>query len=338
VPAEAGANQRNRSSSTATFLAAAVLSAALLWGCGADRRVRVIKLAHVLNIDHPVHQGMVFLAERVHEKSGGRMRVDIYPGGQLGQERELIELLQIGSLAMTKVSSAPLESFVPEMKIFGIPYVFRDEDHRWTVLNGPIGRRLLLAGQDYFLRGMCYYDAGSRSFYTKDRPIHSPGDLKGLKIRVMKSITSVQMVQSLGGSATPISWGELYTSLQQGVVDGAENNPPSFFTSRHYEVCKYYSLDEHTSPPDILLMSTVVWQALSQEEKGWLQQAVDESVFHQRKLWKEATRRSLDAVREAGVEIIRPDKASFLESVKEMHDSYRGTVIHDLIEEIGNIR
>jgi tripartite ATP-independent transporter DctP family solute receptor len=315
-----------------------LLVLALFSACRRDRHVRVIKLAHVLNIDHPVHKGMLFLARRVGEKSGGRMRVDIYPGGQLGQERDLIELLQIGSLAMTKVSSAPLESFVPEMKIFGIPYVFRDEEHRWKVLTGPIGRRLLLAGQDYYLRGMCYYDAGSRSFYTKDKPIRSPDDLRGLKIRVMKSITSVQMVQSLGGSATPISWGELYTALQQGVVDGAENNAPSFHTSRHYEVCKYYSLDEHTSPPDILLMSTVVWKRLDADERGWLQEAVDESVIHQRRLWKEATEEALAEVQKAGVTILRPDKGPFLDAVKAMHESYRGTSIHDLIKEIRDIR
>ena len=214
------------------------------------------------------------------------MRLDIYPGGQLGAERDLIELLQIGSLAMTKVSSAPLEAFVPEMKIFGIPYVFRDKDHRWKVVNSDLGKQLLLAGEKYFLRGMCYYDAGSRSFYTIDKPIKTPKDLEKMKIRVMKSITSVKMVKALGGSATPIPWGELYTSLQQGVVDGAENNAPSFYLSRHYEVCKYYSLDEHTAVPDILLMSTVVWNNLSPEEQKLLQAAVDESVDYQKILWK----------------------------------------------------
>ncbi len=309
-----------------------------LFGCGEVNKVKVVKLAHVLDTTHPVHQGMAYMAERVIEKSGGRMRVDIYPGGQLGQERDLIELLQIGSLAMTKVSTAPLESFVPEMKIFGIPYIFRDEEHRWKVFQGPIGKKLLLAGEDYFLRGMCYYDAGSRSFYTKERPIHSPADLPGLKIRVMKSITSVKMVQALGGSATPIPWGELYTALQQGVVDGAENNPPSFYLSRHYEVCKFYSLDEHTAVPDILLMSTVVWNSLSQDEQKWLQEAVDESVEKQKILWKEASENALKEVQKAGVEVIYPDKKPFREAVRAMHESYKGTSIYDLIKEIEKIK
>jgi tripartite ATP-independent transporter DctP family solute receptor len=311
-----------------------LLSVWNLFGCGEVKKVKVVKLAHVLDTTHPVHQGMAYMAKKVIEKSGGRMRVDIYPGGQLGQERDLIELLQIGSLAMTKVSTAPLESFVPEMKIFGIPYVFRDEEHRWKVFQGDIGKRLLLAGEDYFLRGMCYYDAGSRSFYTKERPIYSPADLPGLKIRVMKSITSVKMVQALGGSATPIPWGELYTALQQGVVDGAENNPPSFYLSRHYEVCKFYSLDEHTAVPDILLMSTVVWNSLSQEEQKWLQEAVDESVEKQKILWKEASENALREVQKAGVAVIQPDKKPFKDAVREMHESYKGTSIYDLIKEI----
>jgi len=310
----------------------------VVFGCQSESRVRVLKLAHVLDPGHPVHRGMVYMAERVHEKSGGRMRVDIYPSGQLGQERDLIELLQIGSLAMTKVSTAPLEAFVPEMKIFGLPYVFRDDEHRWKVLNGEIGKRLLLAGEKFFLRGMCYYDAGSRSFYTKNVPIHSPADLKGLKIRVMNSPTSFAMIQALGGSATPIPWGELYTALQQGVVDGAENNPPSFYLSRHYEVCKYYSLDEHTSVPDIVLMSTVVWQSLSPQEQQWLQEAIDESVEYQKKLWQEASAKALREVQEAGVQIIYPDKRPFQQAVQEMLASYKGTSIYELIQAIQSIQ
>lgn len=320
------------------FLSILLILSAILFSCQDKSSVKVLKLAHVLDASHPVHKGMVYMAGKLVEKSQGKMRVDIYTSGQLGGERDLIELLQIGSLAMTKVSTAPLEAFVPEMKIFGIPYVFRDDEHRWKILNGPIGQKMLLSGEDYFLRGMCYYDAGSRSFYTKERLIKSPADLAGLKIRVMKSITAVKMVQSLGGSATPIPWGELYTSLQQGVVDGAENNPPSFYLSKHYEVCKYYSLDEHTAVPDILLMSTVVWNSLDAQQQQWVQEAIDESVEYQKKLWKEASDDALRAVQEAGVEVIYPDKTPFRQSVREMHESYRGTSIYDLIKEIDAVQ
>ncbi|MEA3288383.1 MAG: TRAP transporter substrate-binding protein [Candidatus Marinimicrobia bacterium] len=305
-----------------------------LVSCSQDQDVKIIKLAHGLDPSHPVHQAMEYMAERLTEKSAGQMQLDIYPSGQLGAERELIELLQIGSLAMTKVSASPMESFVLEMKLFSIPYVFSSEAHLWQILQGPIGQDILLAGQDFRLRGLGYFDAGSRSFYTKETPIHSPTDLQGLKIRVMKSLTAVKMVQALGGSATPISWGELYTALQQGVVDGAENNPPSFFLSKHYEVCKYYSLDEHTSVPDILLISTVVWESLSSQQQTWLQEAVNESVTYQRRLWKKSTDHALAELVKAGVQIIQPEKVNFQQSVKDMHESYRGTAIYDLIQEI----
>jgi len=305
-----------------------------LVGCQPQSKVKVLKLAHALDINHPVHKGMVYMAEKVAEKSNGCMRIDIYPSEQLGSERELVELLQIGSLAMTKVSTSPLEGFIPEMKVFSIPYIFRDEEHLWKVLKGDIGKRLLAAGEEYYLKGMCYYDAGSRSFYTKEFPIEEPEDLEGLKIRVQKSLTSVKMIQALGGSATPISWGELYTALQQGVVDGAENNPPSFFLSKHYEVCKYYSLDEHTSVPDILIMSTIVWNSLTPQEQQWVQTAVDESVDYQRELWKEGSEHALAEVQKAGVKVIHPDKTPFQDQVQSMYEIYRGQSVYQIMKDI----
>ncbi len=298
----------------------------------------MLKLGHGLDVGHPVHLAMVHMVDQVAALSGGQMRIDIYPGGQLGEERELIEMLQIGSLAMTKVSASPLESFVPEMKVFSVPYVFRSQAHLWRVLEGEIGRGLLRAGEPFYLRGLCYYDAGPRSFYTRGRAVRTPADLDGLKIRVQKSITSTRMVQALGGSATPIDWGELYSALQQGVVDGAENNPPSFYLSRHYEVCRYYTLDEHTWVPDILLISTRVWERLSPQEKIWLDAAVVASVVEQRRLWKEASLEALAAVEQAGVEIIRPDIEPFREAVQPLHETYRGTPIWDLIRSIDRVR
>jgi tripartite ATP-independent transporter DctP family solute receptor len=280
---------------------------------------------------------MVHMADRLAEVSGGRMRVEIHPSGQLGEERELIEMLQIGSLAMTKVSASPLESFVPEMAVFSIPYVFRNEEHLWRVLDGEIGRGLLVAGERYYLRGLCYYDAGPRSFYTTGTAVRTPDDLSGLKIRVQKSITSTRMVRTLGGSATPIDWGELYSALQQGVVDGAENNLPSFFLSRHYEVSRYFTVDEHTWVPDVLLISTHVWELLSPEERGWLEAAVTSSVAEQRRLWREASRDALAQVRAAGVEIIEPDKVAFRRAVQPLFDSYRGTPVHDLLGAIERV-
>jgi tripartite ATP-independent transporter DctP family solute receptor len=291
--------------------------------CSDGSGTTVIKLAHGLDVTHPVHRAMVRMGEIVAEDSGGSVRIDIYPSEQLGSERECVELLQIGSIGMTKVSASVAEAFIPSFKVFSLPYLFRDRDHLFAVLEGEVGRALLLDGQESRLRGLCYFDAGSRSFYTRDQRVDSPADLAGLKVRTQESATAMRMVRALGGSATPISWGELYTALQQGVVDGAENNPPSFYLSRHYEVCRYYSLDEHTSVPDVLLMSTRVWQDLDPRVQVLIEEAALEAAEHQKVIWAEASDEALAAVAEAGVEIIRPDKAPFEEAVTELIEEYR---------------
>lgn len=236
---------------------------------------------------------------------------------------------------MTKVSVGVLENFAPKMKVLGLPFLFRDRQHSFDVLDGPIGQMLLNDGEKYWLKGLGYYDAGSRSFYTMNKPINKPSDLEGEKIRVMESVTAVNMVRALGGSPTPISWGELYTSLQQGVVDGAENNPPSFYLSRHYEVCKFYSLDEHTVLPDVLLIGTYVWNKLSEQEQKWLSDSVKESVKYQRVLWAEAEEEALREVQKAGVVISRPDKTLFAEKVKGIYEGYKDDAdIYPLIKQI----
>jgi tripartite ATP-independent transporter DctP family solute receptor len=312
----------------------------IIGSCSDQRVVKTLKLGHSLDTKHPVHLGMVRMAELVEEKSAGKLKIQIYPSGQLGGERECLELLQIGSLAMTKVSAAVLENFVPNFEVLGLPYLFRDDAHSYEVLDGPIGEDLLAQGEKFRFRGLCFYDAGARSFYTKERPVNEPKDIKGLKIRVMKSATAVNMVNALGGSPTPISFGELYAALQQGVVDGAENNPPSFYTSRHYEVCKFYSLDEHTMIPDVLLISMEWWENLTEEEKIWVKSAAKESVSYEREVWAKSVEESLKAVAAAGVEIIRPDKSKFEEKVMSIYKSYKTQVekykLINQIKSVGN--
>lgn len=318
-------------------LQSSLLAVLLIFFCGCTDKgnVTVLRLAHGLSPDHSVHIAMEFMAEKLAEKSEGQMKIVIYPSGQLGSERECLELLQFGSLAMTKVSAGVMEGFVQKYRVFGLPYIFESKEHAFEILDGPIGKEILLSGEDFWLRGLGFYDAGSRSFYTKERPIEKPADLSGLKIRVMQSIMAINMVQAMGGSPTPISWGELYTALQSGVADGAENNPPSFYLSRHYEVCKYYSLDEHTQVPDVLLISQVVWNKLNEQEQQWLQEAADESVDYQRILWEESEQEALAEVKKAGVEINYPDKTPFIEDVQSIYESYKSdTVLYPLIQKI----
>lgn len=314
--------------------------AIFLLSCQADEEnVNSIKLAHSLGVKHPVHEAMVHMADLVAKKSEGKLKIEIYPSSQLGSEKQSLELLQIGSLGMTKVSAAVMENFSPDLKVLGYPYLFEDDAHRFKIYDGEIGKELLSGSKQFWLKGLTYFDAGNRSFYTKDTPIDSPKDLEGLKLRVMQSPTAIEMVKNFGGSPTPISWAELYTSLQQGVVDGAENNLPSFYTSKHYEVCKYFSKNEHTSIPDILVIGTLTWNKLSPQEKDWLMEAVEEATVLQRKLWEDAEREALTEIEKAGVQVSYPDKSLFEEKAKPMLQSLKekNGHLYELIKEIKNV-
>ncbi|WP_421824514.1 TRAP transporter substrate-binding protein [Flagellimonas oceanensis] len=305
------------------------------FGCEEAGGIRTIRLAHGLDINHSVHRAMVKMGEDLDSVSQGKLLIEIYPNQQLGTEREILELIQLGSIDMTKVSVATLENFAPKTRILGLPYLFESREHAFEVLDGPIGQSLLDNAEQFRLKGLGYYDAGFRSFYTEHAPVTAPDDLKGLKIRVMESITAMDMVKSLGGSPTPISWGELYTSLQQGVVDGAENNLPSFYLSKHYEVCPYYSLDEHTFSPDVLIVGTQFWDILSEQEKSWISEAVKKSLEHQRKLWAESEAEALEKIQEKGVKISYPDKEPFIEMTREMYRAYEDDeALNNMIQQI----
>jgi tripartite ATP-independent transporter DctP family solute receptor len=323
------ATLKTRLARAAVALACAAPLVLVAWGLwqGAtspEGSGRVLRLGHSLNRDHPVHKGMEFMAADVERRSGGRLRVEIYADGQLGPERDLIELVQIGSLAITKVSTAPLENFSPLIKVFSLPYLFRDREHFWAMADGPIGRELLDASIPYRLKGLCYFDAGARSFYIsrkRNRVVRTPDDLDGLSIRVQRSRTAVRLVELLGAKPVPIPFGELYTALDTGTVDGAENNPPSLYTTRQYEVTAAYTLNEHTIVPDILIISVDAWGRLSPDEQGWLQASADAASLHQRKLWAEAEREMLAIIEDAGVEIVRDvDREAFRTRTLPMYE------------------
>ncbi|TWU45576.1 2,3-diketo-L-gulonate-binding periplasmic protein YiaO precursor [Novipirellula aureliae] len=297
----------------------------------------VLKLGHGLDTGHPVHKSMEFMKRRLEELSGGTVTMNIYPSSVLGSETQCIEQLQNGSLTMTKTSAAAMENFIPSMSAFGLPYLFRDSEHYWAVLNGEIGREMLSEGEKKFLHGLCYYDAGSRNFYTKDTPIHTPDDLKGLKIRVMSSATAIEMVKAMGGAPTPIPWGELYSALAQGTVDGAENNLPSFTSNKHYEVCKHFSFNGHTRVPDLLLMSSRAWDKLDPQVQQWVQQAADESSDFQRKLWQETTTESLEQAKAEGVTFYDVDTAAFASKVASMLENIEDSRVSELVKRISEV-
>lgn len=301
---------------------------------GETRHQVVLKLGHVLDPGHPVHAALERMASRLAELSGGTVTIDIYPSAVLGSEVESLEQVQNGSLDLTKVSAAVMENFVPEMGVFGLPYLFRDEGHYWRVLTSPLGAELLRKGEPKLLHGLCYYDSGSRNFYTRSKPILTPDDLTGLKIRVMNSASAIAMVKAMGGAPTPIAWGELYSALAQGTVDGAENNPPSFTSNKHSEVCKHFTLDGHTRIPDILLIGTKTWSRLSPQVREWVQQAADESSRFQRELWKRETARALELAKAEGVTIHEVDPAPFVAKVAPLLEQVEDPAIRELVRAI----
>ena len=294
----------------------------------------VLKLAHVLPASHSVHASLLFMGSRLSELSGGAVDLQVLGGAQLGTEPESIEQVQRGTVAAAKISAAALEPYVSDMAVFGMPYLFRDEEHCWSVLLGDIGREILRSAASHGLHGVAYYDSGSRSFYTLGRPIEKPTDVKGMKLRVQPSKQAQEMITVLGGSPAPLAYGDVYAALQQGKIDGAENNPPSFYTSRHYEVAKHYSIDEHTRVPDVIVFSKKVWDGLSPQVRTWIEQAAAESVAFQRKLWRDQTEEALREVQKAGVTIYRPDQAVFAAAMGPMYTQADGTRLGDLARRI----
>jgi tripartite ATP-independent transporter DctP family solute receptor len=294
----------------------------------------VLTLAHGMNPKHPVAIGMRFFAKRVEELSNRKIKINIFPNEQLGNEVDLTQQVQLGCIDMTKTSASAMENFISEFAVLSLPYIFTNEKHFWKVLRGPIGQSILDSGQSVGLQGLTYYDAGARSFYTRNKPIKKPKDLIGMKIRTQSSSTAIEMIKILGGSPTPIPYGSLYTALQSGVVDGAENNIPSLYSSRQFETVKYYSLDEHTRTPDILMISKIVWNKLPQVAREILSVAAEESLDYQIDLWNKVSVEDLAKIEKSGVKVIKVDKKPFQEKVKPMYDKYKGTKIGTLINKI----
>lgn len=323
----------------AGLISASILFALLGRGKEAGEAVTRLKIGHSLPTSHPVHAGIERMAQQVEALSGGRMALDIFPNGQLGNETQMLEQIQAGTLGMTKVGGGSLGDFIPLFKLFSLPYVFHGPGHYWQVLESEVGAEMLAAlettaaGKPSGFKGLCYYDAGSRNFYA-DRPIPSAQSLEGLKIRVQNNPVAMELVNALGAAPTPISWGELYTSLQQGVVDGAENNPPSFVSNRHFEVCKHFMFNHHSMVPDVVVVSSKIWDGLSEQEREWLEQAAAESSLYQREAWEQANRDAVGAMKAAGVTIYKPDLAPFIEATEPVRAKYSGAAMQAVLGKI----
>lgn len=280
-----------------------------------------LKLSHNNDKTHPVHISMQNMADEVKKLTNGEVIIRIYPNSQLGNQRESMELVQAGSLDMAKSNASEMEAFEPSYGAFNVPYLFKDSNHYYKVLqDAEVGKKILEASKGKGFIGLTYYDAGSRSFYAS-KPIKTPADLKGLKVRVQPSPSALEMVKLMGASPTPLAFGELYTALQQGVVDAAENNPTALTLMRHGEVSKFYSEDEHTIIPDVLLISEKSWEKLTPEQQKIIKQAADNSMMSHKDLWVKMTEEEVKKAKETmRVEFVKVDKQPFVDAVKPMHD------------------
>ena len=272
---------------------------------------------------YPTVEAVKYLGDLVKERSNGRIEIEVFHSAQLGQEKDTIEQTQFGVIDMNRVSLGPFNNIIEETQVPSLPYIFRSVDHMHKVMDGEIGQEILDAFSDHDLVGLVFYDAGSRSFYNRQKPVENMADLSGMKFRVMQSDLFVDMVNALGANATPMPYGEVYSSIQTGVIDGAENNWPSFESSGHFEVAGYYTLDEHLIVPEVLVMSKKSWDKLSAEDQALIRQAAKDSVPHMRKLWAEREAASEAKVREAGVKIVNDiDKTPFIEAMKPVYEKY----------------
>ncbi|QLB17272.1 hypothetical protein A6B40_06600 [Mannheimia varigena] len=312
---------------------ATVLSLGLAFSASAKT---TLKLNHNNDKTHPVHISMQKMADEVKELTNGEVVIRVYPNSQLGTQRESIELLQAGSLDMAKSNASEMESFEPSYGAFNIPYLFHNVDHYYTALkDSEVGQKILEASQGKGFLGLTYYDGGARSFYA-NKEIRTPADLKGLKVRVQPSPSAVKMMELLGGSATPLAYGELYTALQQKVVDAAENNETALTLARHGEVSKIFSQDEHTMIPDVLLISEKTWAKLTPEQQKAIKTAANNSMMSHKDLWaKMIEEEKKKAQEQMGVKFITVEKQPFIDATKPMKDEAKANpAIGSLVEKI----
>lgn len=299
----------------------------------------VLRAADIQPENYPTVIGLKHMAETLKRTSAGRIDLQVFAGGQLGDERSTIEQTKLGVLDLVRVSAAPVAQAYTPMGVYNMPFLFRDSSHMWKVLNGTVGKELLAGLQGAGYVGLGYYDSGSRNFYTTRKPIKTVADLSGMRIRVQQNQVALEMMEALNAKPVPLSAGEVYSSLQTGAIDGAENNYPTFGPSgaRHYEVAKHFSLSGHTSIPEVILMSKASWDKLSKADQKLVQDAATASVAVQRKAWNDLSKQSEEAVRKAGVTVTTVDKTAFQKAMQPVYDKYRKDY-GDLIERILNVK
>ncbi len=319
-----------------TTLALALLAFALAAEAPAQQKL-VLKASDVHPAGYPTVVAVEHLGRKLEQATTGRLSVQMYASMQLGGEKEAIEQAQVGAIQLARVSVGALGPVISDLNVFNLPFLFRNTAHMQKVIDGPIGQELLdkvTTNPNGGLIGLCWMDAGARSFYDTRRPIRSIDDLKGLKVRVMGSPMFVDMMNALGGNGVAMGYDQVFSALQTGVVDGAENNPPSFVFDNHYQVAKYFTLTEHLIVPEILVLSRKTWDSLSNEDRELLRRFAREAQIEERALWAAYEQQAIEKAKAAGIQILEvTDKTPFQEAVKPVWDKY-GPRFADLIKRI----
>ena len=295
-----------------------------------------LKLGHNLAEDHAVHIQLTKFAENVKEKTNGTVNIQIIPNGTLGSESDMISQIQAGALDMAKVSASTLGNFSEKFNAFSVPYVFDNQEHYYKYLDSDSAKAVFESTDDQGFRGLTWLDSGARSFYTKDKAVRTPADLKGLKIRTMDSQMAIDMMNCLGGSATVMGYSDIYTGMQQGVIDGAENNVTAL--RDHGDVTKYYCFDEHTRIPDIVIISSKIWNQFSDDQKAAVAECAQAATEEYKTSWKNFEDEVLEkAVNENGVELVKDvDIAAFQDAVQPIYENLKTSnpTTYAVVEEI----
>ncbi|NKL20959.1 TRAP transporter substrate-binding protein [Rhizobium leguminosarum] len=314
---------------------AAGLMVAASFMSGAASAQTVLKSSDTHPDGYPTVEGVKYFGELLKERTQGRYSLEVYHSAQLGEEKDTIEQVRSGVIELNRVSMAPFNGTVKESIVPALPYIFRSEDHMHKVMDGAIGDQIKKAFEPAGLVVLAFYDAGARSFYNKTKPINSVADMKGLKFRVIQSDIFVDMVAALGANATPMPYGEVYSGIETGVIDGAENNFPSYDTAKHAEVAKNYSLDEHTILPEVFVMNKAAFDKLTPEDQAVFKQAAKDSVAKQRELWSAKVTESRTNVEKLGAQISTPDKEGFIDAMAPVYEKHvKDDVLKKMVEDV----
>ncbi len=289
--------------------------------------------------DYPTVLAVRHMGETLSKATGGKHSIKVYAKGSLGIEKDTIEQTKLGAIAMTRVNVAPMNNICPATMVPTMPFLFRDKEHMRKVLDGAIGDEILKDCESQGFVGLAFYDSGARSIYTVKKPVKTLADVKGLKVRVQQSDLWVSLLEAMGANATPMPFGEVYTALKTGLVDAAENNYPSYESSRHFEVARFFNKTEHSMAPEILLFSKRVWDTLSADDQKAIRAAAKESVGFMRKIWDEREEKSLATVKAGGAQIVEIDKVAFKAAMKPVYDKFlKDPKLQDMVKRIDAVQ